>query len=119
MAARNSRNRTTRTAPFTRNRRVPANTDPYAFLHAKLRKIKEIREELESVKHLYGDHDRLMEEVMPYFVQILHDRFIVLRKVTLGTETYNLSPSFFDEKKAKLMVTTWKASAQKNFSIEG
>ena len=112
------RNRSRTTLPFTRNRRTPPNTDPYAHLHTKLRKIKELRQKINNVKHYYEEHDNLMEEVLPYFVQTLPDRFIVLRQVTLGLETYRLTPFFFDERKSKLLTKTWKSTAHSTFIIE-
>jgi|GEM_PF-2207309 len=108
-----------RTLPFTRNRRTPPNTDPYAHLHVKLRRIKELRQKINNVKHYYEEHDALMEEVLPYFIQTLPDRFIVLRHVTLGFETYRLAPFFFDEKKSQLVPKTWKSTAHPTFTIEG
>jgi hypothetical protein len=60
-----------------------------------------------------------MEEILPYFVQTLPDRFIVLRHVTLGTESYRLTPFFYDETKSKLVTKRWKSTAHPTFIIEG
>jgi hypothetical protein len=76
-----------------------------------LDRIAEIREELNSVKALYAEHDILVEDVLPLFIEMEDDKFIIHRSIKLGSKTYTLSPFFFDEKKGKLLAKVWKSTA--------
>jgi len=91
--------------------------DPYADLHRKLRRIMKLRQKINGAKGLYLEHDRLMEEVLPYFIRTEHDRFVVLRVLNLSGHNYRVAPFFYDEQRGQLRAKTWKATAHETFTI--
>ncbi len=84
----------------------------------KLKKIKELRSKINSLKHLYQEHDALMEEILPLFIEIQADKFIIAREIKLSGQTFKLSPFFYDEKKGQLVAKSWKSTAFPVASIE-
>jgi len=92
--------------------------NPFATLSAKLKRIKELRAELNKVKVLYQEHDQLMSEVLPAFIEVQADKFVIAREIKLGSKTYRLSPHFFDEKKGLVVPKVWKSTAFESATIE-
>lgn len=84
----------------------------------KFARLKAIQTELVKVKALYQEHDLLMEELLPLFIEIHPDRFEVKREFTLGNQKFRLEPHFFDAKKGTLLAKNWKSSAYPTVSIE-
>lgn len=82
-----------------------------AQLQLKLERVKQLREHLASVKPLYQEHDQLMAELMPLFIEVQDDKFIFNREVKIGGKTYKLSPNFYDEKHGQLVPKVWKSTA--------
>ena len=81
-------------------------------------RLKEIRIQLAGVKSLYAEHDKLMTALLPLFIEITPNKFIVHREITIGTEKYRYSPNFWDEKDAELKARVWKSTAHKSGTIE-
>jgi hypothetical protein len=80
-------------------------------LQQKLTKIAELRTKINGAKTLYQEHDALVEELLPLFIEVQDDRFIIHRHIKLGSKTYHFSPYFYDEKKAQLVAKVWKSTA--------
>jgi hypothetical protein len=92
--------------------------DPYASVHAKFQRVQELRAQIGKLKSLYAEYDSLMEQLIPYFVRKENDRFIVSRKLTIGTKTYNIHAYFYDEKKGLILSKAWKSAAHETFNVE-
>lgn len=86
-------------------------------IRQKLHRVKEIREQVQQMKQLYQEHDALMGELMPLFIEVQDDKFTIHREISLGGETFRFSPAFFDENKGQLIAKTWKSVAQESGSI--
>jgi hypothetical protein len=87
-------------------------------IQTKFARLKELRAEIAGLKDRYIEHDKLVEELMPLFIEVYPDKFVTKRSITIGSETYRYSPNFFDEKDAALKARVWKASAHKTGTIE-
>ena len=92
-------------------------SNPLAPYLAKIKRVKELRAKLNSFKTLYQEHDQLMKELLPMFIEKHPDKFIIAREVKLGTEVFRLSPHFYDEKKDELLAKNWKSTAHETFTI--
>jgi succinyl-CoA synthetase beta subunit len=97
---------------------APTATDQFAAVKAKFTKLKEIREQLATMKALYQEHDALMTELLPLFITKTDSQFIINREITVGTEKHQLKVNFYDEKKALLLAKSWKSSAFETGYIE-
>jgi hypothetical protein len=97
---------------------APVVVNPLDALKSKFTQLKAIREQIASMKGLYQKHDALMEELMPLFIKIESDKFIVAREISLGTDKFKLSPYFYDEKKGLLVAKVWKSASFASVSIE-
>ena len=86
-------------------------------LKQKFNRVKEIREQIQQMKSLYQEHDALMGELMPLFIEIQNDKFIIHREINLAGETFRFSPSFYDENKGQIIAKSWKSVAQESGSI--
>lgn len=95
---------------------TPTPVQQIELLKLKFQRVKDIREHLAQVKTLYQEHDQLMTELLPLFIEVHDDKFIVNREVKLSGKTYRLSPHFFDEKKG-LVAKVWKSAAFETVSI--
>lgn len=95
---------------------TPTPAQVQQMLKMKFDRIKQIREHLAQVKALYQEHDKLMTEVLPLFIEVQDDKFIVNREVKIRGKTYRLSPYFFDEKKG-LVAKVWKSTPFESVSI--
>ena len=84
----------------------------------KFKQLKKLREQIGKLKSLYAEHDQLMEELLPLFIEKTPDAFIVKREVTVGTEKYRFTPFFYDEKKALVRAKVWKSTAFESGTIE-
>ena len=84
----------------------------------KFKQLKKLREQIGKLKSLYAEHDQLMEELLPLFIEKTPDTFIVKREVTVGTEKYRFTPFFYDEKKALVRAKVWKSTAFESGTIE-
>jgi hypothetical protein len=92
--------------------------DPILALKEKFAEIKEIRKKLVEVKALYQRHDQLVAELLPYFVEVTPDKFILKREFIIGSDKFRLVPYFFDEKKGCILPVVWKSSAHRTLTIE-
>ena len=92
--------------------------DPLAELKSKFTKLKALRDQITAMKILYQQHDALMEELLPLFIKVEADKFVISREISLGTEKYKLSPYFYDEKKGQLRAKVWKSAAYSSVAIE-
>jgi len=84
----------------------------------KFVELKKIRGQLNKVKALYKKHDDLMDELLPLFVKVESDTFIIARTLTVGNKKYTLTPHFYDTKKAQVMAKVWKSTAFPSATIE-
>jgi len=80
--------------------------------------LKEVRAQLAGVKQLYIKHNELMEELMPLFIEVNADEFIIKREIKIGTKKYRFTPFFYDEKKSTVVPKVWKSTAFESGSIE-
>jgi hypothetical protein len=100
---------------------TPTMTNPLNqlnLLNAKFKRLKDLRVELTKMKALYQEHDRLMEELLPIFVEVNQDAFVMKREITIGTNKYRLAPYFYNEKKGHIVAKVWKSSAFETAVIE-
>lgn len=97
---------------------APTATDQFASLKKKFAELAKVRAQLAAVKVLYAKHDQLIAELIPLFITVEQDRFVVAREVTLGTEKHRLVPYFYDEKKGTLLAKQWKSTAFGTVTIE-
>jgi hypothetical protein len=93
--------------------------NPLDAIQAKFTRLTEVRAQIESSKVLYQEHDRLVEELLPMFVEKTADAFTFKRKVIIGTKTYTLVPYFYNAQKDKIVVKQWKSSCFPTITIEG
>lgn len=94
---------------------------PFAQLQsveAKFKRLQTLRKEINRLKALYQEHDSLMEELMPVFIEQTPDVFIVHREVRIGRNKHRVTPFFYDEKKDKLVSKVWKSSAFQSVAVE-
>ena len=89
-----------------------------AAIDLKFDRLTQIKAELNKVKALYAEHDAIVEELLPLFIEVKPDRFIVKREISLGSQTRKLSPTFFNVQKNKLVGKVWKSTALEMGYIE-
>lgn len=108
----------------TRRRRNNNNSHPASHLiqiniiKAKFERIKALRQEIAAMRDLYREHDALMEEVMPLFVEKDADKITFHREYTIGRKTYRYNPSFYDQEKDIIKAKVWKSTAFQSGTIE-
>ncbi len=105
----------------TRRRRVvapPSPSEQQAAIRAKFTRLAAIKQMLNQVKDLYAEYDGLMRELLPLFIEITPERFILNREYRLGNKTYRFTPMFYDETKSQLKAKCWKSTAHESGSIE-
>jgi len=88
------------------------------ILQNKFQKLKEIQDSLAKIRPLYKEHDIIMSELLPLFIETTSDTFTVRRSITIGTRTYRFTPFFYDEKKSEVIPKVWKATAHEAGRIE-
>lgn len=93
-------------------------TNSLAGINSKFKELKELRAQINKLKTLYQRHDALMEELLPLFIEVQSDKFIVHREFKLGSKTYRVAPYFYDEKKSKLTAKVWKSTAFEAVAVE-
>ena len=93
-------------------------TDPLAPIKLKFQRLRTLRAELASLKQKYQEHDALMQELLPMFIQVQADKITVAREITLGSEKYRFTPFFYDEKKGLIVPKVWKSTAFEAGAIE-
>jgi len=87
-------------------------------IKAKFDELKKIRAEITKAKTLYAQHDALMLELLPLFITVSPDQFIIRREIILGSEKYRFTPYFYDEKKGHLLPKVWKSTCHESGAIE-
>jgi len=92
--------------------------DPLDPIKAKFARLAELRGHIEAAKHLYQEHDRLVEELLPMFITKTAEKFEVKRQITLGDKVFRLVPYFYDQEKDKIKVKQWKSTAFTTMTIE-
>jgi len=101
-------------------KKIQMNTakDELQKIRDKFKELKEIRAKLTGMKTLYQQHDILMSELMPLFIEMDADTFIIKRQIIVGTKKYRFTPFFYDEKKCMIAAKVWKSTAFESGSIE-
>lgn len=87
-------------------------------IQAKFTQLKKLRAKIAQAKALYAQHDVLMEELLPLFIESNAEQFIIRREITIGTKKYRLNPHFYNEKKARVTAKVWKSTAFESATIE-
>lgn len=90
---------------------TPSVSTSLTSINDKFKKLKELREQIQSLKTLYAQHDNLMAELLPLFISVEDDRFVIAREIKIGTKKHRFTPFFYDEKKAQLTAKVWKSTA--------
>jgi hypothetical protein len=108
---RNTRGRTTPVRP------VPI-TDQLEAIRRKFTQLREIDTRINELRDLYRQRDALMEELLPTFIQVTPTQFVINREVTIGTQTYRFTPSFFNTTRGRTVSKSWKSCAFETGSIE-
>jgi len=80
--------------------------------------LQKVRAKIAEMKQLYIKHNELMEELMPLFIEIAPDEFIIKREIKIGTKKYRFTPFFYDEKKGTVVPKVWKSTAFESGTIE-
>ena len=88
------------------------------LIQTRFTRLKEIRVEMNKLKALYQEHDAIVEELLPLFIQVHPDKFVVAREISLNNQTYRLEPYFYNVQKSKLVSKVWKSTAFEMGSIE-
>jgi hypothetical protein len=111
-------NRTLRSSRARSNRTVPRPIDQMTQIQAKFTRLAELRRQIESNKSIYEEHDRLVEELLPMFIERNTDNteFRVKREIQIGTRRYRFTPSFL--KGDELVAKSWKSVASASGRIE-
>ena len=84
----------------------------------KFKALKEVRDKINAMKALYQEHDVIMAELMPLFINISADEFVIKREITVGNKKFRFTPYFYDEKKGQIGAKVWKSTAFPAGSIE-
>jgi hypothetical protein len=79
-------------------------------LQARFDKLKEIQDKIAAAKQLYREHDAIMGELLPLFIEVYPDRIVTKREITVGTKVYRFTPFFYDEKKGEVLTKIWKST---------
>jgi len=96
----------------------PSSLSGLQLLQTKFKKLSDLRTKLTSLKVLYAQHDALMAELLPLFIEQDTDKFVVRREIALGAKKYRLTPHFYDEKKGVIVPKVWKSTAFPSATIE-
>jgi len=97
---------------------IPISQQPLGVIQEKIKRVRELRKEIaETQDRLYGEHDQLVEELLPLFIEEDADSFLIQRNLTLGKMKVRLISNFYDHQKAKLKAKTWKSTAMPTFTI--
>ena len=102
----------------SRRGRGTVDNGPLQELKRKFERLKELQIELGSFKEKYAEHDALLSELLPLFIEQDVDKFIVNREITLGRKRYRFSPHFYNEQKNQIMPKVWKSTAFTTGTIE-
>jgi hypothetical protein len=97
---------------------APTVVDQMTLIKNKFSRLAQVRAQLAALKVLYAEHDSLVSELMPLFIEKTNDAFIVKRQITLGNTTHRLVPYFYDDKKGILKAKCWKSTAMETMAIE-
>lgn len=115
--AKNIKYSTKKTLPPTPTTPISANQQ-LSNIKDKFARLTELRKEIQAAKNLYAEHDALVNELLPLFIEQDDDQFIIQREIKIGTKKYRFNPFFYDEKKAKLVSKVWKSTAFESGTIE-
>ena len=98
---------------------VPIAQQPLGEIIKKIKRVRELRKIIaEFQAKLYGEHDQLVEELLPLFITEDIDSFLIQRTLTLGSLKVRLIPFFYDDKKSQVKAKVWKSTAMPTFTIE-
>jgi hypothetical protein len=89
-----------------------------AGIQTKFSRLKELRAKISAMKDLYREHDDLVKELLPLFIEAKPDGFIIKREIQIGSEKYRFTPSFYDTKKAEVLAKEWRSTAFPTGTIE-
>jgi len=103
----------------TQGQPTPVPTNPLEAVQARFARLAQVRAQIEQAKALYHEHDAIVAELLPLFVEKTSEAFTFKRKVTIGNKTYTLVPYFYNAEKDKIVVKQWKSSAFPTITIEG
>jgi hypothetical protein len=84
----------------------------------KFAKLKEINSRISNLHAVYQERDALLKELLPLFIEVKQDQFIIRREITIGSEKYRFTPSFYDTKKAEVLAKEWRSTAFPTGTIE-
>lgn len=97
---------------------TPSVTQIMSGINEKFTHLKKLRTQIHTLKTLYAEHDALITELLPLFIETEADKFIIKREISIGSKKYRFNPFFYDEKKAQVVVKVWKSTAFESGSIE-
>lgn len=97
---------------------TPSITQVMSGINDKFVHLKNLRDKIQTLKALYAEHDALVMELLPLFIETEADRFIIKREISIGSKKYRFNPFFYDEKKGQVMAKVWKSTAFESGSIE-
>jgi len=98
--------------------KTPAVINHLAAIQTKFKHLKELRAKITQLKSLYAEHDQLMQELLPLFINVTPSEFRIQREVVLGSEVYKFTPHFYDTKKGLVLSKVWKSTAFESGAIE-
>lgn len=96
---------------------TPSVSQQMSSINEKFKELKELRKRIQDLKTLYAQHDALMEELLPLFIEVEDNHFLVKREIKVGNKKYRFTPFFYDEKKALLTAKVWKSTAFESGTI--
>jgi hypothetical protein len=85
--------------------------DQIISLRGKFARLKEIQRKLSANKVLYQEHDRIVEELLPLFIEETNEGFKINREISVGTKKYRFNPAFFNTKEGLIKAKNWKSAA--------
>jgi hypothetical protein len=101
------------------NPQVISPVQQIAAIQKKFKRLAEVRQQIAQLKNsLYPEHDQIVSELLPLFIETQTDQFIVKREITIGNEKHRLVPYFYDEKKGVVLTKQWKSTCQQTMDIE-
>lgn len=93
-------------------------TDQLEAVRRKFTRLRELDDRINELRGVYRERDALMEELLPTFIQTTATQFVINREVTIGTQTYRFTPSFFNTSRGQVVAKSWKSCAFETGSIE-
>jgi len=87
-------------------------------IQTKFSRLKSLRAQISGMKDLYREHDDLVKELLPLFIEVQPDKFTFKREIQIGSEKYRFTPSFYDVKKAEVLAKEWRSTAFPTGTIE-